>query len=64
MEGISENANNGLLEETEKMSVPSDKMEEEMERGNNVRTFPNGLVIEELSMGKPDGKKAVPGNKV
>lgn len=29
-----------------------------------VRSFPNGLVIEELSMGKPDGKKAAPGKKV
>ncbi|XP_057855638.2 peptidyl-prolyl cis-trans isomerase FKBP53 [Cryptomeria japonica] len=63
MEGISGNANNGL-EKIEQMSVPSDKVEQEMERGNNVRTFPNGLVIEELSMGKPDGKKAAPGNKV
>ncbi|XAR71792.1 Peptidylprolyl isomerase [Bertholletia excelsa] len=29
-----------------------------------VRTFPNGLVVEELAMGKPDGKKASPGKKV
>ncbi|XP_057952747.1 peptidyl-prolyl cis-trans isomerase FKBP53 [Malania oleifera] len=29
-----------------------------------VRTFGNGLVVEELAMGKPDGKKASPGNKV
>ncbi|PSR93366.1 Peptidyl-prolyl cis-trans isomerase [Actinidia chinensis var. chinensis] len=29
-----------------------------------ARTFPNGLVIEELAMGKPDGKKASPGKKV
>lgn len=29
-----------------------------------VRSFPNGLVIEELAMGKPDGKKATPGRKV
>ncbi|KAL3524187.1 hypothetical protein ACH5RR_017021 [Cinchona calisaya] len=29
-----------------------------------VRSFPNGLVIEELAMGKPDGKKAAPGKKV
>lgn len=46
---------------------PVDKSEEplqEKEHGNNVRSFPNGLVIEELSMGKPDGRKAVPGNKV
>lgn len=29
-----------------------------------VRSFPNGLIIEELAMGKPDGKKATPGRKV
>ncbi|KAI3816245.1 hypothetical protein L1987_15938 [Smallanthus sonchifolius] len=29
-----------------------------------VRTFPNGLVIEELQMGKPNGKRADPGKKV
>lgn len=28
------------------------------------RTFPNGLVIDELKMGRPDGKKASPGKKV
>lgn len=28
------------------------------------RSFPNGLVIEELGMGKPDGKRASPGKKV
>ncbi|XP_047176032.1 peptidyl-prolyl cis-trans isomerase FKBP53 isoform X1 [Vigna umbellata] len=31
---------------------------------SQVRTFPNGLVIEELLMGKPDGKRAAPGKKV
>ncbi|KHN30631.1 Peptidyl-prolyl cis-trans isomerase FKBP53 [Glycine soja] len=31
---------------------------------SQVRTFPNGLIIEEeLFMGKPDGKKAAPGKK-
>ena len=29
-----------------------------------VRTFPNGLVIEELQMGKPNGKMADKGKKV
>lgn len=29
-----------------------------------VRSFPNGLTIEELAMGKPDGKRASPGKKV
>lgn len=39
--------------------------DEEMEaKPSQVRTFPNGLVIEELSMGKPDGKKAAPGKQV
>lgn len=31
---------------------------------SQVRTFGNGLVVEELSMGKPDGKKASLGKKV
>lgn len=31
---------------------------------SHVKTFGNGLVIEELAMGKPDGKKATPGKKV
>ncbi|KAH0688078.1 hypothetical protein KY289_018915 [Solanum tuberosum] len=31
---------------------------------SHARTFGNGLVIEELAMGKPDGKKASPGKKV
>ncbi|KAI7726064.1 hypothetical protein M8C21_009683 [Ambrosia artemisiifolia] len=31
---------------------------------SQVRTFPNGLVIEELQMGKPNGKRATPGKKV
>ncbi|MED6153144.1 hypothetical protein PIB30_098767, partial [Stylosanthes scabra] len=30
---------------------------------SQVRTFPNGLVIEEISMGKPDGNRATPGKK-
>jgi FK506-binding nuclear protein len=29
-----------------------------------VREFPNGLKIEELAMGKPDGKRAEPGKKI
>ncbi|KAK1576004.1 hypothetical protein Q3G72_010051 [Acer saccharum] len=31
---------------------------------STVRTFPNGLVIEEVAMGKPDGKRASPGKQV
>lgn len=34
------------------------------DKSSQVRTFPNGLVIEELAMGKPDGKRASPGKQV
>ncbi|WOL20194.1 peptidyl-prolyl cis-trans isomerase FKBP53 [Canna indica] len=37
---------------------------EEKDGSHKTRTFSNGLTIEELSMGKPDGKKAAPGSKV
>ncbi|XP_065870940.1 peptidyl-prolyl cis-trans isomerase FKBP53-like [Euphorbia lathyris] len=33
-------------------------------KSSQVRTFSNGLVIEEIAMGKPDGKKASPGSQV
>lgn len=33
-------------------------------KSSQVRTFPNGLVIEEVAMGKPDGKRASPGKQV
>ena len=33
-------------------------------KSSKVRTFANGLVIEELAMGKPDGKRASPGKQV
>lgn len=29
-----------------------------------VKKYPNGLEVEELAIGKPDGKQAVPGKKV
>ena len=32
--------------------------------GRKTRTYPNGLVIEELAMGKPDGQRATQGKKV
>lgn len=34
------------------------------ERVLKTRAFSNGLVVEELAMGKPDGQKAAPGKKV
>ncbi|XP_023753308.1 peptidyl-prolyl cis-trans isomerase FKBP53 [Lactuca sativa] len=33
-------------------------------KASQVRTFPNGLVIEEIQMGKPNGKRADPGKKI
>ncbi|KAG1334270.1 peptidyl-prolyl cis-trans isomerase FKBP53 [Cocos nucifera] len=40
-------------------------VEEEKKAGlSKMRTFANGLTIEELAMGKPDGKRASPGCKV
>ena len=33
-------------------------------KSSQVRTFPNGLVVEELAMGKPDGKRASRGKQV
>lgn len=44
---------------------PANQVEaEEKKQPQKTRTFGNGLIIEELSMGKPDGKRASPGNKV
>ncbi|CAO2839004.1 unnamed protein product [Amaranthus hypochondriacus] len=44
------------------------KPEKEAKKSNDkhakVRTFPNGLAIEELKMGQPDGKRASRGSKV
>ncbi|KAJ8552765.1 hypothetical protein K7X08_020158 [Anisodus acutangulus] len=51
--------------------VEQDKKNESQEveenagsKPSHVRTFGNGLVIEDLAMGKPDGKRASPGKKV
>lgn len=44
----------------EPVSLP----EEHKHGQHKTRTFSNGLTIEELSMGQPDGKKASPGSKV
>ncbi|XP_051142840.1 peptidyl-prolyl cis-trans isomerase FKBP53 isoform X2 [Andrographis paniculata] len=49
---------------TDKKAPVSKKQKKEEAKSFQVRTFPNGLVIEELVMGKPDGKRASPGKKV
>ncbi|CAN6472292.1 unnamed protein product [Victoria cruziana] len=60
-------------EEQSKLATSSNKKElEEVPLADHTdeppmkeaRTFPNGLIIEEISMGKPDGKCASPGMKV
>jgi FK506-binding nuclear protein len=37
---------------------------DEKKEPQQSRTFGNGLVVEEISMGRPDGKKATPGSRV
>ncbi|KAI3458261.1 hypothetical protein Pfo_014924 [Paulownia fortunei] len=49
---------------TDKKGSILEKQEKEEPKSLQVRSFPNGLVIEELVMGKPDGKRASPGKKV
>lgn len=49
---------------TDKNESVLEKQEKGEAKSLQVRSFPNGLVIEELVMGKPDGKRASPGKKV
>ncbi|XP_010532259.1 PREDICTED: peptidyl-prolyl cis-trans isomerase FKBP53 [Tarenaya hassleriana] len=37
---------------------------QENSKSSQTRTYPNGLIVEELVMGKPDGKRASPGKQV
>ncbi|KAL5167939.1 Peptidyl-prolyl cis-trans isomerase FKBP53 [Glycine soja] len=51
--------------EKQNLSTSEKKGQKQTEtKPSQVRTFPNGLIIEEVFMGKPDGKKAAPGKKV
>lgn len=45
-------------------STLGSKAKENESKSSRVRSFANGLVIEEVAMGKPDGKRASPGNQV
>ncbi|KAL1201168.1 Peptidyl-prolyl cis-trans isomerase FKBP53 [Cardamine amara subsp. amara] len=40
------------------------KQTQEDSKSSQVRTYPNGLIVEELHMGKPNAKKAEPGKTV
>lgn len=54
---------NGAAAVTDKNGSPNEREKAEA-KPSQTRTFPNGLVIEELEMGRPDGKRAAPGKKV
>lgn len=45
-------------------AVEKEEAEKDGAKPFQVRSFANGLVVEELQMGKPDGKRASPGNRV
>ncbi|XP_020573668.1 peptidyl-prolyl cis-trans isomerase FKBP53-like [Phalaenopsis equestris] len=61
------NSYSDIKHELEKEKAgPANGVEESLHGSQAIktRTFPNGLIVEEVSMGKPDGKKASPGKKV
>ncbi|KAL5215529.1 hypothetical protein ABZP36_006930 [Zizania latifolia] len=50
---------------TNENQTPTDLVESESKKQPlQSRTFANGMIIQEIAMGKPDGKKASPGKKV
>ncbi|KAG8082234.1 hypothetical protein GUJ93_ZPchr0014g47577 [Zizania palustris] len=52
-------------ENTNENQTPTDLVESESKKQPlQSRTFGNGMIIQEIAMGKPDGKKAFPGKKV
>ncbi|KAF3341596.1 peptidyl-prolyl cis-trans isomerase FKBP53 [Carex littledalei] len=48
----------------EKDEGKKEEKEDDEKEPQQSRTFGNGLIVEEISMGRPDGKKATPGSKV
>ncbi|KHN34156.1 Peptidyl-prolyl cis-trans isomerase FKBP53 [Glycine soja] len=65
-ESEGEAATNQITTTAEKQNLSTEKKGKKQTetKPSQVRTFPNGLIIEEVFMGKPDGKKAAPGKKV
>lgn len=53
-----ENNTNEIQEDTN-LTKPDDK-----EQASQTRTFGNGMIVQTVALGKPDGKKASPGKKV
>ncbi|WZZ76093.1 hypothetical protein YC2023_087463 [Brassica napus] len=55
------------VQSAEKKNKKKKKSNEEAKEGSKAissRTYPNGLVVEEIKMGQPNGKKATPGKQV
>ncbi|XP_021725322.1 peptidyl-prolyl cis-trans isomerase FKBP53-like [Chenopodium quinoa] len=50
--------------EPKQISKTDKVVKQSKEKPARVKTFPNGLVIEDVAMGKPDGKRASRGSKV
>ncbi|XP_048334783.2 peptidyl-prolyl cis-trans isomerase FKBP53-like isoform X1 [Ziziphus jujuba] len=63
MEAVHADIPLSLIEEKNTPCVEMESKSTDVET-SRVKTFPNGLVIEELEMGKPDGKVAVSGKKL
>lgn len=51
-------------EKKNKQKNTSEKATVENSRASQEQTYPNGLVVEELKLGKPNGKQATPGKQV
>lgn len=64
-EGVATGSEIATTVENQKLSTSEEKGKGQTEaKPSNVRTYANGLVIEDISMGKPDGKRAELGKKV
>ncbi|KAJ7975569.1 Peptidylprolyl isomerase [Quillaja saponaria] len=63
-EGVTDWTKTATTTEKKNMDMLESGVKETELKSSQMRTFPNGLVIEELSMGKPDGKRASPGKQV
>ncbi|CAN6987409.1 hypothetical protein IGI04_001494 [Brassica rapa subsp. trilocularis] len=51
-------------EKKNKQKNTSEKAAVENSKASQEQTYPNGLVVEELKLGKPNGKQATPGKQV
>ncbi|XP_010438892.1 PREDICTED: peptidyl-prolyl cis-trans isomerase FKBP53-like [Camelina sativa] len=58
------NSSQEATTENNTISSSAEKQTQVDSKSSQVRTHPNGLKIEELSMGKPNGKRADPGKQV